>query len=131
MVVKHRRTSPYSVVDGVAVALQGLVNSCKTQLPDEFLTYIHNIAFVSQAPSGDDVYFPCPLKEQEAAGAIKAFEACAAAAIADLRFGRPSKPRDITVNLDCAACFLMSAYISTLDGMDKQNPGIKRKLPGM
>ena len=77
------------------------------------------------------MYFPCPLKEQEAAGAIKALEACAAASIANLRYGSPAKPRKIVVDMDRIACFLISAYVSTIDGMDKQAPGVKDKIPGL
>ena len=75
------------------------------------------------------VLFPCPLKELEAVAAIKALEACAAAAIADLRYGKT--PRLIEVDVDKTACFLMSAYISTVGGMDKTDPAVKSRLPGM
>lgn len=124
-----KQTPKYSAVDGAYVSLEKLAQICRDQLPEAFLSNIGNVVFVSQANPGDDVYFPCPLKEQEAAGAIKALEACAAASIADLRYGSPAKPHKIVVDIDRIACFLISAYLSTIDGMDKQTPGVKDKIP--
>lgn len=81
------------------------------------------------------MFFPCPLKEQDAIAAIKGLEACAAAAIADLRVcgggrGGGHVDREIVVDLDKAACFLMSAYLTTIDGKDKANPESKKKIKG-
>ena len=121
----------YSVVDGAYVSLRKLAQICRDQLPEDFLSSTGNVVFVSQAGPGDDVYFPCPLKEQEAVGAIKALEACAAASIANLRYGVPGKPHKIVVDMDRVACFLISAYVSTIDGMDKQSLGVKDKIPGL
>ena len=118
-----------SVSDGAREALRTLTLSSQDHIPEAFRTHIHNVHFTSSLSSRDMVLFPCPLKEQEAVAAIKALEACAAAAIADLRYGK--EPRFIEVDIDKTACFLMSAYISTVDGMDKADPAVKTRLPGM
>jgi hypothetical protein len=109
-------------------ALNALLQSSHQQLPDQFSSHVPDVHFTSSSPTGDAVFFPCPLKEQEAVSAVKALEACAVAAIADLRYG--SQRRSIEIDTDKAACFLMTAYITTVDGMDKANPAIKRKIPG-
>ncbi len=122
------RQSSHSVDDGAWTALQSLLASCRQQLAEQFLAHVQNIRFTSSSPRGEKVYFPCPLKEQEAVLAVKALEACAVAAIADLRYGPES--RRINIDTDKTACFLMSAYLSTVDGMDKGNTSVRSKLPG-
>lgn len=128
MVIKP--VSSYSVTEGATSALLHLIRRLRGHIPKPFEDYAPNVRFITKAIPGDDVYFPCPIKEQEATAAIKALEGCAAAAIADLRSGTAGKSRSITVDVDKTACFLMSAYISTIDGMDKQTPGVKSKLQG-
>ena len=73
------------------------------------------------------MYFPSPCREQDVIAAIKALEACAAAAIGDLRHGK--KARSIKVDLDKSACFLMSAYLATIDGKRK-GENTKDLIPG-
>jgi hypothetical protein len=92
------------------------------------LTFTHAVEVKSTSGKGDQVCFPTPLREQETAAAIKALEACAAAAIAKLRYGEETKR--IQVDVDKVSAFLMSAYITTLDGMDKPDPRIKTRIPG-
>lgn len=118
----------YSVVGGAYAALQGLASACKAELPREVDDYIDHVMFSNKSPSGDTICFPCPLKEQEAGLALKAVEGCAAAALADLRFGK-QQGRIVNVNLERITCFLMSAYVTTLDGMDKGHAKIKYRLP--
>lgn len=109
------------------MALKSLLAACSHQLPGAFLHHLANVEFSAPTTSSDEVCFPCPLREQEAIAAIKALEACAAAAIADLRFG--PQVRAIEVDLAKTTCFLMSAYLATIDGMDKANPRVKGKVP--
>ncbi|EAA26927.1 CoA-transferase family III [Neurospora crassa] len=109
-------TRPYSVAAGASEAFGELLKQCKGQVPKEFGSYSGNVTFVP-SNHGDQVYFPSPCREQDAIAAIKALEACAAAAIGDLRHGKNS--RSIKVDLDKAACFLMSAYLATIDGKRK------------
>ena len=123
-----RKTIRYSVVDGASFALQCLLALLDGQIPEEFPPYIKNALFTSTSPSGDFVCFPTPLKEQEAASALKALEACAAAALADLRYD--PEPRLIEVDIDRTACFLMSAYLTTINGMDKGNQDVRTLIPG-
>lgn len=119
-------TRPYSVATGASEAFDELLKQCKGQIPKEFGSYSGNVTFVP-SNHGDQVYFPSPCREQDAIAAIKALEACAAAAIGDLRHGKNS--RSIKVDLDKAACFLMSAYLATIDGKRKgQTP--KGLIPG-
>ena len=80
------------------------------------------------ATDGAQIYFPCPFKETEAAVALKTIEACAVAAIADLRYGE--QRRKIEVNLEQTATFLFSTYIATIAGLGKQDPNVKSKLKG-
>ncbi|KAK3943033.1 formyl-CoA:oxalate CoA-transferase [Diplogelasinospora grovesii] len=115
----------YSVVQGATRALWKLRGACKELLPKEVLEQTENVSFTSANQEG--AQFPTPLRQQDATGAAKALEACVAAAIADLRYG--AELRTIHVDLDKTACFLMSAYLTTIDGMDKGKPGVKNKVP--
>ncbi|KAB5558590.1 CoA-transferase family III [Coniochaeta sp. 2T2.1] len=118
---------PYSVIDGANVALDSLILSIHGQLPDEIVDYAKNVMFTSPAPCGAALQFPCPLREQEATAVIKALEACVVAAIADLRYG--AKPRPIYVEMEKIACFLMSAYLTTIDGLGKGDVRVREKIP--
>jgi len=127
--------APYSVTRGALQALKNLIESCEYNIPVEFLRHVEYIAFTAASPGSDMVHFPTPLREQDTMLAIKALEACAAAAIADLRCGdeTPSESEDgrqITVDVDKTSCFLMSAYLTTVDGMGKQDARVKTKVPG-
>lgn len=117
----------YSVIHGAHAALKKLIESCGNAVPAEFVQYQTKITFSSPS-SKDRVLFPCPLKEQDAIAAIKALEACAAAAIADLRWHKKKEGRQIKVDLNKSACFLMSAYLTTVGGMDKTDPRVKRYI---
>lgn len=117
----------YSVVDGASSALHHLLSACQDQVPQEFSKHAQHVAFTSSSQSA--VYFPTPLKEQEAGAALKALEACGASAIADLRYGREDS-RNIDVDMDKTTCFLMSAYLATVAGKDKASPEVKKFIPG-
>ncbi len=131
MVVEPSPRTPrigYSVVNGASTALHYLLLLCEKQIPEAAaIRHARNVLFTA-SPGGDVSYFPTPLREQETVAAIKALEACLAASIADLRHGAES--RMIEVDVERAACFLMSAYLTTIDGMDKGNPLSKKKIPG-
>ena len=123
---EHRRQ--YSVLDGANGALDSLLLSVHDQLPDEIIDYAKDVTFSSPSPGRAALQFPCPLKEQEATAAVKALEACAVAAIADLRYG--VKPRPIHVDMERIACFLMSAYLTTIDGLGKGDLRVREMIPG-
>lgn len=118
----------YSVIDGADVALEALLQSVHGQLPDGIVNYAKDVLFSSPLPCGAALHFPCPLREQEATAAIKALEACIVAGIADLRYG--VKPRPINVDMEKIACFLMSAYLTTIDGLGKGDARVREKIPG-
>lgn len=121
----------YSVTAEAHCALQALVSACMSELPRELERYSDKVTFSSTSTAGSKPCFPCPLKEQEAGCALKALEGCLVGAITDLRYGRQAQGRRIEVDPAKVTCFLMSAYITTLDGMGKTHPKIKYRLPGM
>lgn len=123
-----RRLTQHSVAVGAQEALQKLRTTCRGELPEALLDFTGTVEVTSTSEKGDEVHFPTPLREQEATAAIKALEASAAAAIAKLRYGTESKR--IQVDTDKISAFLMSAYLTTLDGMDKPDPRIKKRIPG-
>lgn len=81
---------------------------------------------VNFSSSTDEIYFPIPFKETETMAALKAVEACVAAALADVRYGH--QDRKIQISLEKATCFGFQAYLATLDGFGKLAPGVKSKL---
>ncbi|SPQ22319.1 77fa5a5c-196a-474c-9865-0bd20da78203 [Thermothielavioides terrestris] len=122
-----QQRAKHSVVAGAKDALAKLCLACRTELPEAILAFADAVEITSASGKGDEVHFPCPLREQEAVTAIKALEACAAAAIAQLRYGMESKK--IRIDVDRVSAFLMSAYLTTLDGMDKADPRIRERIP--
>lgn len=120
-------TVPYSVKDGASKALEKLLADCRDHLPKGFQNGIKDVNFKSSSEKGDAVLFPCPLKQQEAVGAIKGLEALIDSALADIRSGL--KPEAISVDLMKVACFISSAYITTVNGLTKANPEVKEFLP--
>lgn len=118
----------HSVGEGAKDALKQLLRSTKTELPKEFLKSAERVLFLKNSRTGDTVCLPCPLREQEMVAALKALEGCAVAAITDVRGVRCE--RTIRVNLERVTSFLMSAYITNIDGLDKCNPKTKERIPG-
>ncbi|KAI1414684.1 CAIB/BAIF family enzyme [Hypoxylon sp. FL1857] len=97
------------------------------ELPKAFLESVEQVMFLKYSRTGDTVCFPCPLREQETVAALKALEGCAAAAIADIR--GTARERAISVTLERVTSFLMSTYITNIDGLDKCNPKSKERIP--
>ncbi|KAI1464693.1 CoA-transferase family III [Daldinia caldariorum] len=136
MTVKQTKTAPpatreesgtHSVSEGSKDAFSRLLKTTKAEVPMAFLRYIENVKFLRYSRSGDTACFPCPLREQETVAALKALEGCAAAAIADIRGTK--RKRTINVTLESVAAFLMSTYITSIDGLDKCNPKSKERIP--
>ena len=121
------RNAPYSVIDGAKRATAEALDKVGNQLPADTLRHIGDVVLVT-ATDGSQIYFPCPFKETEAIVALKSIEACAVAAIADLRFGE--KKRSIKIDLEKTAAFLFSTYIATIGGIGKQDLNVKAKLKG-
>ncbi|KAL2201402.1 CoA-transferase family III domain-containing protein [Corynascus similis CBS 632.67] len=124
---RPRNRARHSVAAGTREVLEKLCTTLLGELPASVLAFTETVEVTSTSKKGDEVYFPTPLREQEAGAAIKALEACAAAAIAELRYGIES--RRIRVDTDKVSAFLMSAYLTTLDGMGKPDPRVKDRIP--
>jgi hypothetical protein len=77
----------------------------------------------------DDVYFPIPFKETETTAALKAIETSVVAEIAALRYG-DDQSRNISINLEKVACFMLSSYLATVDGYGKLDPLARMKIKG-
>ena len=115
-------TRRYSVIDGASTALKQLIAACQTQIPLNLGGFASQVKF-----SGEDlVHFPTPLKEQDTAMAIKALEGIMAAAIAELAGIQCGK---IEVDTEKTSCFLMSAYLTTINGLHKGDEGVKDLIP--
>ena len=119
-------TQANGLLSGTRTALEQLLSKAKDNLPEESLPHIANIKFTT-ANTGSP-YFPSPLKQTEAISALKAVEAGVASAIADLHNDR--KDRHIAVDLERATAFLFSTYLTTVGGLDKSNPKVKKLLKG-
>jgi hypothetical protein len=117
----------YSVLDETQRALETLLRAAKCQIPPELKQTIRDVSFTKAHMGIPD--FPCPFKETEATGALKAVEGGIASAIADLVLGQ--QHRKVTVDLERTACFLFSTYLATIDGYDKGNPKSKAMLKSM
>ncbi len=126
--LRTTKTSCHGVATRAREALQVLIKSSRLQLPETFIDYTNNIKFL-HGSAGDVVCFPCPLQEQEAASALKALEGAAVAAIADLIENRTTG-RSIEVHLDRVTCFLMSAYMVTINDKGKLDPGVQELVRG-
>ncbi|KAK5140516.1 hypothetical protein LTR04_002966 [Oleoguttula sp. CCFEE 6159] len=116
--------SKYSMQDETRNALSHLLKLAKSQIPAKLEQIISSVKFTTSNTGSP--YFPCPFKETEAISALKAVEAGVAAGILNLQ--NEGKSREITVNLEKASCFLFSAYVSTVGGMNKSHPDVKSKL---
>ncbi|KAI9817641.1 MAG: hypothetical protein M1832_004645 [Thelocarpon impressellum] len=120
-----RRLVDKSITGETSRILAEILRLAGEQLPREILCHVPDVTFTS-AVAGYPVYFPCPFKETETTSALKAVEACAAAAIAGLRYRE--RRRKIEVDTERATCFLFATYLSAVDGMDKQDPNVWSRL---
>lgn len=118
----------YSLTSRARVALEALAGACSSELPLVFRDRLKAVTFTASSTSVDMICFPCPLKEQDLGSALKALEGCVVAFLADVRYGHHK--REINVDVGKTTCFLMSAYLTTLDGMGKGHTKIKYRLPG-
>lgn len=128
---KNTELSCNGVASRAKKALRALLSSSVSQLPEQFKHHAVDVEFLPGS-TGDMVCFPCPLKEQEAGSALKGLEGAAVAAIAGLIEHGEHKlsRRPIKVHLDRVTCFLMSAYIVTINDRGKQHPDAKKLVRG-
>ena len=110
---------PYSTLDSTWKAIQTLLD--EGNLPSEITSLVSRTTFTNESTP----ILPCPFRQLEAAAALKAIEAAVANAIGKIRFGYE---QDVTIDLQHATLFLFSAYLTTVDGMEKQDPGVRAKL---
>ncbi|TID24464.1 alpha-methylacyl-CoA racemase [Venturia nashicola] len=114
----------YSMLGETRSALKILLQVAKSQIPPECVPLVKGVQFATEN-TGTPV-FPCPFKETEATGALKAVEAGIASAIARLFWGEEEKRA--VVDLERASCFLFSTYLATVGGFDKANAKAKTLL---
>lgn len=119
----------YSLLDETRRARNFLLGQLKSQIPEETLVQIRKVTFLNGDRNLPE--FPCPFKESEAIGALKAVEAGLATAIADLIQGKQEQERKAVVDLQLASCFLFSAYLATVGGHGKLDPKSKSFIKGM
>ena len=117
----------YSVTKSSYAAFSDLLDQCEHLLSTEILQHAQHVSFTSPPEVQDFPLFPCSVRQQEATSAIRALEASIAAALGDLRYG-PAQ-RQAQVDVAKIGCYLMSAYITTIDGLDKSNPKIRDRIP--
>lgn len=119
-------TQGNALLAGTRSALHQLLAKAHDYLPGEALPHIASVHF-STANTGSP-YFPSPLKQTEAISALKAVEAGVASAIADLHSHQ--RQRAIAVDLERATAFLFSTYLTTVGGLDKSSPKVRKLLKG-
>jgi hypothetical protein len=119
--------SSYSLLEETRDTVKALLRVAKCQIPQECRQAIVDVQFTTTNTGTPS--FPCPFKETETAGALKAVEAGIASSIANLALGH--KERRATVDLERASAFLFSTYLATIGGYDKANPKSKALLKGI
>jgi hypothetical protein len=124
---KSNGTTSYSMLEETKKALEALLKLAKCQIPLECQQAIRDVTFTTANTGTPD--FPCPFKETETAGALKAIEAGIASSIADLSLG--PKKREASVDLVRASAFLFSTYLATIGGFNKGQSKAKALLKSM
>ncbi|KAF2432134.1 alpha-methylacyl-CoA racemase [Tothia fuscella] len=115
---------PYNIAEETRNAVNSLLKVAKCQIPQECRQAILDVKFTS-TNTGTPI-FPCPFKETEAVGALKAVEAGIALSIANLSL--EARERKATVDLERASAFLFSTYLATIGGYDKASTQSKALL---
>jgi len=113
----HLNTEHYSMIAETHKAIAFILELAHNQIPAEIRDLVLKVGLTSNNTGSP--YFPVPFKETEAISSLKAVESAAAAAIADIRYGKQS--RRIDLDLERASIFLFSTYVVTLGGYAKQD----------
>jgi hypothetical protein len=113
----------FSTLESTQSAIELLVEDPLLPIPPEVKALVSRTTFTNASPP----ILPCPFRQLEAAAALKAIEGAAANAIGKERFGYE---QDVSVDLQHATLFLFMAYLATVDGLRKQDKGVKAKLKG-
>ncbi|KAH7146253.1 CoA-transferase family III domain-containing protein [Dactylonectria macrodidyma] len=119
------RTQLYSATDEASRILKLLCNQVDAvSLPPAVQDLVPRVKFTTVR---DFPYFPIPFKETETAAALKAIEGSLACLLADIKDGA-SKKREVVVDLEKTTAFLCQAYLATVGGQGKLDPGVKKLL---
>lgn len=114
------------MLESTKESLRQLIPLTKNEIPEECLSLLDKVTFTTENTGAP--YFPCPLKETETIGALKAIEAVVAAGVANERYGK--EERQLIVDMERASCYLFSTYLCTVKGMGKGSPDVKAILKG-
>jgi hypothetical protein len=113
----------FSTLESTQRAIQILLDDPLLPIPEEAKLLIPKTTFTNESSP----ILPCPFRQLEAAAALKAIEAGVANAIGKLRLGQE---QNVSIDLQHATLFLFMAYLTTVDGMGKLDPGVRAKLKG-
>jgi hypothetical protein len=114
----------FSILDSTKKAIEVLVEDPLLSIPSQVKSLLSRTTFTNESAP----ILPCPFRQLEAAAALKAVEAATANVLGELRFG---EVQDVRIDLQHATLFLFMAYLATVDGLGKQDKGVKAKLKGI
>jgi len=105
-------------------AIQTLIGDPLLPIPEEVKRLVGRTNFLNES---NPILLPTPFRHVEAAAALKCVEGAIANLIGKERFGYE---QDVSIDLQHSTLFLLMAYISTIDGMGKQDKAARAKLKG-
>jgi|SRR5579859_3902546 len=114
----------FSTLESTERAIDVLLEDALLPIPREVKALVRRSKFVN--PSSP--ILPCPFRQLEAAAALKAVEGGVANAIGKARYGFE---QEVTIDLQHATLFLLMAYLASVDGLGKQDKGVRAKLKGI
>jgi hypothetical protein len=107
-----------TIESATRTAVQNLIEDPLIPIPAEAKRLVRQTTFLNES------ILPTPFLHIEAAGALKCIEGAIANLIGKERFGYE---QDINIDLQHSALFLLMAYISTIDGLGKQDNPVKHQ----
>lgn len=117
---------PYSSLEQTRSQVQSLKESERPSLGLGSPEYQEHASHVIYTARSDEILFSCSFQQTELISVLKGIEACWAACIANLRYGR--RERKIEIGLERSARYLLRSYLFKIDGLAKGEPGIVEKL---
>lgn len=112
----------YSQLEETKRLLSLLINDKSLNLPEEVKNYSKNISYYNNP---EKIIIPCPLKQCEVGSALKGLEASVALALANFRYNITD---NVKIDMVHALFELMLTYLSSVDGMTKQDKNVILKL---
>ena len=113
-----------TIESATQTAVQNLIEDPLLPIPTEAKRLLRRTTFLNES---NPILLPTPFRHIEAAGALKCIEGAIANLIGKERFGYE---QDINIDLQHSTLFLLMAYISTIDGLGKQDKSVRAKLKG-